>query len=116
MAQLVEVLPAMQETTCSAGDPGSIPGVGRYPGKGDGNPFRYSCLEKSHGQRSLAGCNAWGHKSRTELGDKSPPYLELGLLLDFSINLLFFFIFLTKPFLKIEVKFTYREKHLKYKF
>ena len=28
-----------------AGDPYSIPGLGRYPGEGNGNPFQYSCLE-----------------------------------------------------------------------
>ena len=30
---------------CNAGDPGSIPGSGRSPGKGNGNPLQYSCLE-----------------------------------------------------------------------
>ena len=29
----------------AAGDVGSIPGLGRYPGKGKGNPLQYSCLE-----------------------------------------------------------------------
>ena len=29
----------------SAGDPGSIPGLGRSSGEGNGNPFQYSCLE-----------------------------------------------------------------------
>ena len=28
-------------------DPGSIPGSGRYPGEGNGNPLQYSCLENS---------------------------------------------------------------------
>ena len=32
---------------CNAGGPGSIPGLGRYPGEGDGNPLQYSCLENS---------------------------------------------------------------------
>ena len=45
MAQLVKNLPAMQETTCSAGDLGSIPGLGGSPGEGNGNPLQYSCLE-----------------------------------------------------------------------
>ena len=31
----------------NARDPGSIPGSGRSPGEGNGNPLRYSCLEKS---------------------------------------------------------------------
>ena len=29
----------------NAGDPGSIPGSGRYPGEGSGNPLQYYCLE-----------------------------------------------------------------------
>ena len=29
----------------NAGDPGSIPGLGRFPGEGNGNPLQYSCLE-----------------------------------------------------------------------
>ena len=32
-------------SVCSAGDPGSIPGSGRSPGEGNGNPLQYSCLE-----------------------------------------------------------------------
>ena len=36
-------------------DAGSIPGSGRSPAEGHGNPLQYSCLEKSHGQRSLEG-------------------------------------------------------------
>ena len=30
---------------CNAGDLGSIPGSGRSPGEGNGNPLQYSCLE-----------------------------------------------------------------------
>ena len=36
-----------KESTCNAGDPGSIPGSGRSPGEGNGNPLQYSCLENS---------------------------------------------------------------------
>ena len=43
-----------------AGDVSSIPELGRGPG-GD-NPLQYSCLRKSHGQRSLAGYSPWGHQ------------------------------------------------------
>ena len=35
-----------KESACSAGDPGSIPGLGRPPGKGNGNPLQSSCLDK----------------------------------------------------------------------
>ena len=35
-----------KESACNAGDTGSIPGSRRSPGEGNGNPLRYSCLEK----------------------------------------------------------------------
>ena len=34
-----------KEDSCNAGDPGSIPGVGRSTGGRPGNPLQYSCLE-----------------------------------------------------------------------
>ena len=34
-----------KESACSAGGPGLIPGLGRFPGEGNGNPLQYSCLE-----------------------------------------------------------------------
>ena len=43
---------------CNAGDLGSIPGSGRFPGEQNGNPLH----EESHGQRSLVGYSPWGHK------------------------------------------------------
>ena len=45
MAQSVRNLPAMEETACSVGDLGLIPGSEGSPGEGNGNPFQYSCLE-----------------------------------------------------------------------
>ena len=33
-----------KEFTCKARDAGSIPGSGRSPGEGNGNPLQYSCL------------------------------------------------------------------------
>ena len=36
-----------KESACNAGDPGLIPGLGRFPGKGNGYPLQYSCLENS---------------------------------------------------------------------
>ena len=36
-----------KESACNAGDLCSIPGSGRYPGEGNGNPLQYSCLENS---------------------------------------------------------------------
>ena len=34
-----------KESACNGGDPDSIPGLGRPPGGGHGNPLQYSCLE-----------------------------------------------------------------------
>ena len=46
----------------NVGDLGSIPGSGRSPGEGNGNPLQYSCLANPHGQRSLVGYSPWGSK------------------------------------------------------
>ena len=43
-------------------DASSIPGLGRPPGGGCGNPFQYSCLENPMDKRSLEGYSPWGHK------------------------------------------------------
>ena len=34
-----------KKSVCNAGDPGSIPGLGRSLGEGNGSPLQYSCLE-----------------------------------------------------------------------
>ena len=51
-----------KESACSAGDLGSMSGLGRSPEGGHGNPLQYSGLENPHGQRSLAGDSPWGRK------------------------------------------------------
>ena len=53
---MVKNLPA------NAKDGGSIPGLGRSPGVGNGNPLQYILSGGSHGQRSLVGYSAWVHK------------------------------------------------------
>ena len=52
-------------------DMGSIPGLGRFPEEGSGNPLQYSCLENPHKQRSLAGYSPWGHKKLDTTGQLS---------------------------------------------
>ena len=37
--------PEGKASACNVGDLGSIPGLGRSPGEGNGNPLQYSCLE-----------------------------------------------------------------------
>ena len=59
VALVVKNLPASAADTR---DLGSTPGLGRSPGEGNGNPLWYSSLEKSNGQRSLAGYSPWGCK------------------------------------------------------
>jgi len=36
-----------KESACNVGDPGSVPGLGKSPGEGNGYPLQYSCLENS---------------------------------------------------------------------
>ena len=44
----LKVAQMVKAPVCNAGDPGSIPGSGRSPGEGNGNPLQYSCLENSN--------------------------------------------------------------------
>ena len=37
-------------SVCNAGDPGSIPRLGRSPGEGNGSPLQHSCLENPMGR------------------------------------------------------------------
>ena len=53
-----------KESTCNAGDSSLIPGSGRSPGEGNGNPLQYSCLEHP------MGIGAWrGQRVVHELSD-----------------------------------------------
>ena len=44
------------------GDLGSIPGSGRFPGEGSGNPLQYSCLENSMDRGAWQAYSPGGHK------------------------------------------------------
>ena len=83
-----------KEPACQCKNEGSILGLGRSPGEGNGNPLQCSCLEnpmdggalpgESHGWRSLAGCSPWGcrrvrHDLATETTEQqsASTYLEL---------------------------------------
>ena len=50
-------------------DTDSIPGSGRSPGVGNGNPLQNLCLKKSPGQKSLVGCSPWGFKESDTTSD-----------------------------------------------
>ena len=52
-----------KESACNVGAPGSIPGSGRSPGGGLGNPLQYPSLENSTDRGAWwAGCSPWGRR------------------------------------------------------
>ena len=59
-----------KESACNARDPGSIPGSGRSPGEGNGNPLQYSCLEnpanRGAWQATVHGITRVGHNLATK--------------------------------------------------
>ena len=73
-----------KESACSAGNLGSIPGLGRCPGEGNGNPLQYSCLENpmDRGARRvavLAVAKSWAQhccRSHTEI----PPTIHHSII------------------------------------
>ena len=70
---------AGKEPACNVGDLDLIPGLGRSPGGGHGNPLQYSCLENPRGLRSQAGYSPGGCKQsdkteRPSACNKSTPY------------------------------------------
>ena len=60
---VVDSLPA------NAGDAGSSPGLGRSPGKGNGNPFQYSCLGNTTGRGDWQATVCGVAKNQTQLND-----------------------------------------------
>ena len=58
----------VKASASNAGDPGSIPGSGRSPGEGNGNPLQYSCLENPMDgeawQATVQGVTEWDMTER----------------------------------------------------
>ena len=68
VSQMVLVVKNQPANPGALRDMVSIPGLGRSPGEGHGNPLQYSCLENPHGQRNLVGCTVHRvTKNRTRL-------------------------------------------------
>ena len=53
---------AVKNLPAKAGDAGSVPGLGRSFGEGNGNPLQYSCLANPMDRRTQVGYNPWGLK------------------------------------------------------
>ena len=60
---------AGKESACNAGDPGSVPGLGRCPKEGIGYPLHYSCLENPVDRGSWWATVHGVTKSQTQLND-----------------------------------------------
>ena len=62
-----------KESACNAGNPGLIPGLGRPPGEGNGNPLQCSCLEnpmdRGACQAAVPGVTRVGHDLSTKERD-----------------------------------------------
>ena len=68
VALIIKNLPANARDTET--QTGLIPGLGRSPRGGNGNPLQYCCLKKFHGERSLAGYTVYGvANSQTQLSN-----------------------------------------------
>ena len=59
----------IKESACNAGNPSSIPGSGRSPGEGNGNPLQYSCLENPMNEEAWQATVHGVAKSWTRLSD-----------------------------------------------
>ena len=71
-ASLLKGFPGGSEvkaSACNAGDLGSIPGLGRSPGEGNGNPLKYSCLENPMDGGAWWATQSMGSQSQTRLSD-----------------------------------------------
>ena len=65
---------------------GSIPGSGRFPGGGNGNPLQYSCLENPMNKRSLAGYSPWGLKE-SDMTERLSIHTHKGIVWYFTAHI-----------------------------
>ena len=62
-----------KESACNVGDLGLIPGLGRSPGAGNGNPLQYSCLKNPMDRGARQATVHGVAKLRHDLATKPPP-------------------------------------------
>ena len=82
-------------STYNAGDPGSIPGLRRSPGEGNGNPLQYSCLENPMNGGTWLGYSPWGRKE-SDMTERLSLLIDLNLVLLFILFIYSFFFFFQK--------------------
>ena len=64
-----------KESASNAGDPGSIPGLKRFPGEGNSNPLQYSCLGNSRDREARQATVHGFARVRHDWGAKLPPWV-----------------------------------------
>ena len=81
------VAQTIKESACNVGDPGSIPGSGRFPGEGNGNPLQYSCLENTMDRGAWWATVHGVTKSWTQLSTRTHTTYIVTLTLNISLIL-----------------------------
>ena len=81
------VAQTIKESACNVGDPGSIPGSGRFPGEGNGNPLQYSCLENTMDRGAWWATVHGVTKSWTQLSTRTHTTYIVTLSLNLSLIL-----------------------------
>ena len=66
-----------KESACNAGDLGSIPGLRRSSGEGNGNPLQYSCLENPMDRGAWQATVHGVTRVRHDLATKLPPEVHM---------------------------------------
>ena len=78
-----------KESACNAAEVGLIPGLGRSPGEGSGNPLQYSCLGNPMDRAAWWATVHGVARVRHDLVTKPPPYFNVKQLMYFKIQWLY---------------------------
>ena len=71
----------VKKYACNAGELGSIPGSGRFPGRREWQPIPVFLPGQSHGQRILVGYSPLGHKESDTTEQLTHKFIKSGVLL-----------------------------------
>ena len=90
-------------SACNAGDLDSIPGWGRSPGEGNGNPLQYSCLENPMDGGAWWATVPGVAKSRTRVSDLTLTFTLNFVELFYLLSLEIFLNFLNNMFICVDL-------------